>query len=77
MNRRSEKLDRYLGKKVAITFNDGDCRFNDGDGRIGVLGWNEDFKPLMLLPQMYYLRYSDGTHLSFRKSNVKSIKEVR
>lgn len=70
MNRRSEKLDKYLNKQVEITF-------NDGDSRIGVLGWNEHFEPLRIIPQQYYLRYSDGTHLSFRKSHVKSIKEVR
>lgn len=70
MNRRSEKLDQYLNKQVEI-------KFFDGDSRIGVLGWNEHLEPLMIFPQMYYLRYSDGTYLSFRKSHVKSIKEVR
>lgn len=70
MNRRSEKLDQYLNKQVKITF-------NDGDSRIGVFEWNEHLEPLMIIPQMYYLRYSDGTYLSFRKSHVKSIKEVR
>lgn len=70
MNRRSEKLDQYLNKQVEITF-------NDGDSRIGVLRWNEHFEQLRIIPQHYYLRYSDGTYLSFRKSHVKSIKEVR
>ena len=69
MNRRSEKLDQYLNKQVEITF-------IDGDSRIGVLGWNEHLEPLMIIPQQYYL-YSDGIYLSFRKSHVKSIKEVR
>lgn len=70
MIRRSEKLDKYLNKQVEITF-------IDGDSRIGVLGWNEYLEPLMIIPQQYYLRYSDGTYLCFRKSHVKSIKEVR
>jgi hypothetical protein len=68
MNRRSKKLDQYLNKRVEITF-------VDGDSRIGVLGWNESLEPLMLIPQQYYLRNSDGIYLSFRKSHVKSIKE--
>ena len=70
MNRRSDKLDQYLNKRVEIIF-------ADGDSRIGVLGWNEHLEPLMIIPQEYYLRNSDGIHLSFRKSHVKSIKEVR
>lgn len=70
MNRRSEKLDQYLNKQVEITF-------IDGDSRIGVLGWNEHLEPLILIPQRYYLEYSDGRYVCFRKSHVKSIKEVR
>lgn len=70
MNRRSEKLDKFLGKQVEITF-------FDNDVRQGVLGWNEHLEPLRIIPQRYYLTYSDGTHLCFRKSHVKSIKEVR
>lgn len=70
MNRRSEKLDQYINKRVKITF-------ADGDSRIGVLGWNEHLEPLMLIPQRYYLKSSDWAYVSFRKSHVKSIKEVR
>ena len=70
MNRRSEKLDQYLNKQVEITF-------IDGDSRIGVLGLNEHLEPLMIIPQYYYLRDKDGVYFSFRKSHVKSIKEVR
>ena len=70
MNRRSEKLDHYLNKQVEITFIDGDIR-------VGVIGWNEYLESLMIIPQQYYLRYSDGRYLSFRKSHVKSIKKVR
>ena len=70
MNRRSEKLDRYLNKQVKIIF-------NNGDSRIGILGWNEYFEPLMIIPQQYYLKYSDGTYFSFRKSHVKSIRETK
>lgn len=69
MNRRSEKLDKYLNKRVEITF-------ADGDSRIGVLGWNEHLEPLMIIPQQYFLKGSDGGYVSFRKSHVKSIKEV-
>ena len=70
MNRRSEKLDQYLNKRVKITF-------NDGDSRICVLGWNERLEPLMIIPQQYYLIGSEGIYFSFRKSHVKSIKEAR
>ena len=70
MNRRSEKLEQYLSEKVEITFIDGYIK-------IGVLGWNEHLEPLMIIPQHYYLRFWDGTYLSFRKSHVKGIKKVR
>ena len=68
MNRRSEKLDKYLNKRVEITFIDGSIKN-------GVLSWNEYRESLRLIPQWYYLEFSDGTHLSFRKSHVKSIKD--
>jgi hypothetical protein len=70
MNRRSDKLDQYLNKRVKITY-------TDGDSRIGVLGWNERLEPLMIFPQQYFLKGSDGAFISFRKSHVKSIKEVK
>lgn len=69
MNRRSEKLDKYLNKRVEVTF-------FDGHSRTGVLKWNEHFEPLMMHPQHYYLRCPE-TDVCFRKSHVKSIKEVR
>lgn len=69
MKRRSEKLDQFLNKQVKITF-------NDGDSRIGVLGWNEHLEPLMIIPQYYYLRDQDGVYFTFRKSHVNKIREV-
>jgi hypothetical protein len=74
MNRRSEKLDKFLGKKVEITFTDGDVE----------QGWLEFDRPywgLKFGSNRYSLEgcYANGTcsHLFFRKSHVKSIKEVR
>ena len=69
MNRRSEKLDKFLNKQVEITFIDGDIES-------GILGWNERLEPHMLLPQHYYLKKRDRVHLCFRKSHVSSIKKV-
>jgi hypothetical protein len=67
MTRRSKKLDQYLNKQVEITF-------VDGDSRVGILGWNEHLEPLMLIPQRYYLKGSDGAYVSFRKSHVKEVR---
>lgn len=68
-NRRDKKLDALLGREVEITF-------IDDEKETGVLGWNEHLEPLMLIPQHYYLRLAGGTHLSFRKSYVKRVKEI-
>jgi hypothetical protein len=68
-NRRDKRLDALLGRAVEITF-------TDGEKETGVLGWNEHLEPLMLVPQHYYLRLASGSHLSFRKSYVKSVKEI-
>lgn len=70
MNRRSEKLDQYLNKQVKITF------FN-GRVIVGFFGWNEHLEPLMITPERYYLKCSNGVYITFRKTCVKSIKEVR
>ena len=67
--KRDKKLDALLGRVVEITF-------FDNKKETGVLGWNEHLEPLMLQPQHYYLRLASGSHLTFRKSYVKSIKEV-
>jgi hypothetical protein len=69
INRRDKKLDALLGRAVEITF-------IDDEKETGVLGWNEHLEPLMLKPQHYYLRLASGSHLTFRKSYVKSIKEI-
>lgn len=74
MNRRSEKLDQYLNKQVEITFIDGDV------GR-GLLEFDRPYRGLKTGSKKYSLEISfpngTGTHLFFRKSHVKSIKEVR
>ena len=69
INRRDNKLDRLLGKKVQIVFKDGDIG-------IGVLKWNERFTPeTPWKPQSYYLDMNGGK-LFFRKGHVKSIQEI-
>lgn len=62
MNHKSEKLDALIGKKVTVTF-------FDGDSRTGVLSYTD---PTNRRPGFYYV---DNLH--FRKSHVKSIKEER
>lgn len=70
MNRRSKKLDQYLNKRVEITFFDGNIV-------TGVLEWD---KPCWVGFEHGFNKYTitshDGTSLFFRKSHVKSIKEV-
>lgn len=68
-NRRDKRLDALLGRAVEITF-------IDDEKETGVLGWNEHLEPLMLVPQHYYLRLVNGSHLAFRKSHVKSVKAI-
>lgn len=68
-NRRDKRLDALLGREVEITF-------IDNEKETGVIGWNEHLEPLMIYPQRYYLRLANGSHLTFRKSHVKIIKEV-
>lgn len=65
MNRRSEKLDRYLNKRVEITF-------FDGDVVTGVLEFDKPYFNGLLGSNSYSIR-----NIFFRKSHVKSIKEVR
>lgn len=69
MNRRSEKLDHYLNKQVEITFIDGDIV-------TGILEFNRPYLGLKFGSNKYSITYK-GTHMFFRKSHVKSIKEVR
>ena len=69
MNRRSEKLDQYLNKRVEITFFDGDIA-------TGILEFNRPYLGLKYGSNMYSITYND-TNMFFRKSHVKSIKEVR
>lgn len=69
MNRRSEKLDQYLNKLVEITF-------FDGDVQTGILEFDRSYWGLPFGSNQYSITH-DGTHMFFRKSHVKSIKEVR
>ena len=69
MNRRSEKLDKYLNKRVQITF-------HDGDVQTGVLEFDRAYWGLPFGSNEYSIT-NGGTHMFFRKSHVKSIKEVR
>ena len=75
INRRSEKLDALLGKKVQI-------EFKDGEFASGVLHWNKKFTPnTPYHSQTYYLELVTGKFSSeiveFRKGHVKSIKEIK
>lgn len=69
MNRRSEKLDKFLNKQVEITFIDGDIQ-------TGLLEFNRPYWGTYFNSNQYSITYKD-THMFFRKSHVKSIKEVR
>lgn len=68
MNRRSAKLDKYLGKVVTVTF-------WDLDVVTGILEFNRPFAGLKFGSNKYSLHNSDG-NFYFRKSHVKKIKEV-
>ena len=69
MNRRSEKLDQYLNKRVEITFIDGYIA-------TGILEFNRPYCGLKSGSNKYSITYNGAT-IYFRKSYVKSIKEVR
>lgn len=68
MSRRSEKLDQYINKQVEINFIDGIIA-------TGILEFDRPFTGLPFGSNMYSITYN-GTHMFFRKSHVKSIKEV-
>ena len=69
MNRRSEKLDKYINKQVEITFTDGDIV-------TGILEFDRPHSGLNFGSNKYSIT-RNGTHMFFRKTHVKSIKEVR
>ena len=69
MNRRSERLDQYLNKRVKITF-------FGGDVAIGILEFDRPYSGTTYRSNKYSIT-CNGTHMFFRKSHVKSIKEVR
>ena len=70
MNRRSEKLDALLDKKVQI-------KFVDGTYASGVLAWNELFSARTPYHSNVYLLHREhfGT-VEFRKTHVADIKEI-
>lgn len=68
MNRRSEKLDKYLNKRVEITFHDGDVETGILEFGKPYWGFNTD---------EYSLTRNNDPDVYFRKSHVKSIKEAR
>ena len=71
INRRDERLDDMLGKKVQI-------EFTDGTFASGVLHWNERFTPeTPYHSQMYLLERVTGGVLEFRKGHVNHIEEIR
>lgn len=72
VNRRSEKLDRLLGKRVIVTF-------NEGDTVEGVLEFNRPYKGTNIISNKYSLSELDSEFIGacfFRKTNVKSVREV-
>lgn len=71
MNRRSNKLDKFIGKSVIITF-------FDGDEKEGILEFNKPYADIGLIygSNQYSITKSDNTKLFFRKSHVKRIRET-
>lgn len=68
MNRRSEKLDKYLGEYVTILFTDGDVKH-------GLLEFGRPYCGLSINSGMYSLEDCVDSKLTFfRKSHVKSVK---
>lgn len=68
MNRRSEKLDKFLGKYVSIVFTDGDVKH-------GLLRFDRPHIGLSDNSGMYSLEDGvDGKLTFFRKSHVKIVK---
>lgn len=74
-SRRDAKLDSLLGKKVYIIWNDED---DDNDFDIGILNWQGEYNPKTgVKPFCYNILKANGSHLCFRKSHVKYIREVQ
>jgi hypothetical protein len=71
INRRDEKLDALLGKKVTITF-------RDKDEKTGILGWQGAFDYSNGLKSFcYYIKMDNGIYCSFRKTCVIHVREVK
>ena len=68
MNRRSDKLDKLIGKSVIVTF-------QDGDEREGILEFNRPYWGLNFGSNEYSLYKTNEATVFFRKSHVKRIRE--
>ena len=71
INRRDEKLDALLGKKVTVTF-------WDKTEKTGIISWQGAFEPRNgLLPYRYHVLLDSGVYYGFRKSHVIHVREVK
>lgn len=71
INRRDEKLDALLGKKVTVTF------WNKTE-KTGILTWQDAFDHSNgLLPYRYHVLLDNGVYYGFRKSHVINVREVK
>ena len=68
MNRRSDKLDKLIGKNVIVTF----C---DEEEREGILEFNRPYIGLIIGSNKYSLHSPNEYTIFFNKSHVKKIKE--
>ena len=68
MNRRSDKLDKFIGKSVIVTF-------WGGDEREGILEFNRPYMGLKVGSNRYSLYKPNEVVLFFRKSHVKKIRK--
>ena len=67
MNRRSQKLDAFVGKNVEITFFDGDIK-------TGLLEFNRKYCGTNIESHKYSIS-CNSVNIFFRKSHVKKITE--
>lgn len=69
VNRRSEKLDRLLNKKVVVTF-------KDGAVHEGILEFNRSYLGLNCGSYQYSLDSPNHNLLFFKKTHIKNVREV-
>ena len=73
VNRRSEKLDRLLGKRVIVTL-------SDGNKMEGVLEFDRPYEGTHIKSKMYSLSELNNDFIIacfFKKTHVRSIREVK